>query len=53
MCGAGFGGVALHGVGSTDLEMRECTDGVDPHNPRWSRIFWNSAAASVPWCAAR
>jgi hypothetical protein len=22
MCGAGFGGVALHGVGSTDLEMR-------------------------------
>ena len=25
--GAGFCGVALHGVGSTDLQMRECTDG--------------------------
>src|SRR5271166_3305974 len=23
----GFGGVALHGVGATDLEMRDCSDG--------------------------
>ena len=24
----GFGGVALNGIGSTDLEMRECADRV-------------------------
>ena len=28
----GFGGVALHGIGSADLEMRECTDGFVEHN---------------------
>src|SRR5260370_39781249 len=28
----GLGGVALHGVGSTDLEMRECSDGQVQHN---------------------
>jgi hypothetical protein len=28
----GLGGVALHGVGSPDLEMRECADGFVTHN---------------------
>src|ERR1022692_4492363 len=27
ICCLGFGGVALQGVGATDLEMRECSDG--------------------------
>ena len=28
----GLGGVALHSVGSADLEMRECADGFVEHN---------------------
>ena len=28
----GLGGVALHGIGSADLEMRECADGFVEHN---------------------
>ena len=28
----GFGGVALHGIGSADLEMRECADERVKHN---------------------
>ena len=28
----GFSGVALHGIGSADLEMRECPDGFVEHN---------------------
>src|SRR5713226_5109592 len=32
ICRLGFGGVALHGIGSTDLEMRECSNGFVEHN---------------------
>jgi len=28
ICGAGFGGVALHGVGSGDLQVRQSADGL-------------------------
>ena len=30
--GVGFSGVALHGIGSADLEMRECADRVVHHD---------------------
>jgi hypothetical protein len=30
--GASFGRVALHGIGSADLEMRECSDGFVEHD---------------------
>src|SRR6202041_1190930 len=35
----GFGGVALHRVRSTDLEMRECTDGQVQAKPRVGEDF--------------
>jgi hypothetical protein len=33
ICRLGFGGVALQGVGATDLEMRECSDEFVYYNP--------------------
>ena len=32
--GAGFGGVALHGMGSADLKVRQGANGFVEHNPR-------------------
>ena len=40
--------VALQDIGVSETEMRECSDGFVYAKPRWSRIFWNSAAASLP-----
>src|SRR5271167_1920078 len=37
--GAGLGGVALHGVGSADLDMRQCSDGFVHHNPAMVKDF--------------
>ena len=35
----GFGGVALHGIGSADLEMRECADERAKHNSAMVKDF--------------
>ena len=35
----GLGGVALHGVGSADLEMRECTNGFVEYNSAMGEDF--------------
>src|SRR5580704_8736454 len=35
----GLSGVALHGIGSADLEMRECSDGFDDYNPAMVEDF--------------
>jgi hypothetical protein len=35
----GFGGVALHRIGSADLEMRECADRVVEHNSAMAEDF--------------
>jgi hypothetical protein len=35
----GFGGVALHGIGSADLEMRECADGFVGHKSAMVEVF--------------
>src|SRR5271170_3270946 len=37
--GLGLGGVALHGVGASDLETRQCTDGFVEHNPAMVEDF--------------
>ena len=39
ICGAGLGGVALHRVGSADLEMRECSDRFVEHNSAMVKNF--------------
>ena len=46
---AGLGGVAGKSVGAPKLQMRERANG-SPFDtiPRWSKIFWNSAAAWLP-----
>ena len=43
ICRFGFRGVALQHVGAGETDMDQCADGFKP-KPRWSRIFWNSAA---------
>ncbi len=35
----GLGGVALHGIGSADLEMRESADGLVYHNSKMVEDF--------------
>jgi hypothetical protein len=51
--GLGFGGVAGEGVGAGGTEMRKRAQREFSTMPRWSRNFWNSAAAAVPLWAAR
>lgn len=43
--GLGFGGVAGEGVGAGGTEMRKRAQREFSTMPRWSRNFWNSAAA--------
>ena len=45
----GFGGVALHGIGPTDLEMRECTDGQVQHNPPVVEYFLELGGCFAPF----
>jgi hypothetical protein len=50
--GAGLGGVAREGVGASPRCASEPSKKL-PMKPRWSTIFWNSAAAAVPLRASR
>lgn len=39
ICRLGVGGVALHDIGPTELEMRQCADGFVEHNPAMVEDF--------------